>query len=107
MGKIKAFVIPGWGVIMHTRESVNEPPHFNARNADTDLKIWINTTTENNLDYQVVRSQKLRSGRAAIDSKEEKLIAGFVHTYRKELLEQWESQLRPQQQNDLGRGNQK
>lgn len=105
MSKLRAFELEGYELVMYTRENINEPAHFNLkdRQRGLELKVWILASTEEEPDFLLVRPRFLPSKRSALDSSTKKKLGALIDQHRAELLAQWEEQIRPQQQTDLGR----
>lgn len=105
LAKVKAFELSGFELVMYTAENINEPPHFNLgdKQRGLDIKVWINTSTVKKLDFKVMRPKNLRTPGSALDSRTTKELGQLIDEHRKELLEQWQAQIHPQQQKDLGR----
>ena len=105
MAALKAFRLDAFALEMYTAENINEPPHFNLKDLQRGLniKIWIQTSTATHLDFCLVYPKTLRTGRPALDGKTERRLGDLIEKHREELLKQWNEQIHPQKQKDLGR----
>lgn len=86
MGKVTSFSLNGYQLRFYSNDY--RPPHFHAtKGQDWEIRIFIETTTRNHLDYEVKWSnvnteQPPRNFRKA--------LAKLVSEHRLELLEEWE-----------------
>lgn len=90
MGKVDCLSVT-WGSC-YFNSSDHRPPHFHVEctSEDWEIRVMIETTTANALDYNF-KFPKDRN--EAIASKYEKELRVLVHNHRITLLKEWETKV--------------
>ena len=88
MGKVDAFSIDGLRLWFNSSD--HRPPHFHVKKpGDWEIRVFILTTQENSLDFNI----KVLFSKRQPTSAEQKKIANLVVTHREALLEEWETKV--------------
>ncbi len=88
MGKIDAFNINGLEI--YFRSNDHPPPHFHVRRAgEWEIRVFIVSTSEAHLDYDVVWPKRLKG----VTSKTRKELRKSVTQHKAALLEEWEEKV--------------
>jgi hypothetical protein len=86
MPSVKCFTIEGLQCIVHTRD--HHPPHFHViRTGEWEIKVGILTTTERELDYEIVWPNKLKKIQASYSNR----LIKVVTENRTRLLDEWQT----------------